>query len=411
MKPKTRPKPGPRFGVPIDSNEDDQRQTWAEFMASLPDDEAKQTLEKPATLASNAVQAKFSSAKPPRNLPLIFCKSVRPILSNLSLVKGLLASTGMAILFGHPGCGKSFAAIDLGCHVALGWDWAGRKVTQGAVVYLAAEGGRGVQNRIAAFKKHHGVDDFPFALIPCPIDLQAAQGDVNALSQSIQQVASHYRNRVALIIVDTLSKTFGAGKENSDDMAGYVNNCQTIATEHDCCVIAVHHRPKDALSSEPRGHSSLKGGVDTVLMIDGADIKRVTVGKQKDAEEAPPFNFKLLSVTIGHDVDGDAVTSCVVQFCDAAEPADEPSSDQLEAVKNIIASGEWRHHRNAGAQWAGTAIITALGLEGESVTMRAERILAKWIESGDLIKVLKRDTMKGRDVPFVEVSLANWKQS
>lgn len=390
-------------------------QSWAEFMASVPDDEPNEpTLEKPATVAGNVIEAEFPQApqaKPARNLPLIFCKSVRPILSNLSLVKGLLASSSLAVLFGHPGCGKSFAAIDLGCHVALGWDWAGRKVTQGAVVYLAAEGGRGVQNRIAAFKKHHRVHDFPFALIPCPIDLQAADGDVNALSQSIQEVAAHYRKNVALIIVDTLSKTFGAGKENSDDMAGFVNNCQTIATQHDCCVIAVHHRPKDALSSEPRGHSSLKGGVDTVLMIDGGDIKRVSVGKQKDAQEAPPFNFKLHPITIGHDVDGDAVTSCIVEFCDAAEPAVEPSPDQLEAVKNIIANGEWRHHRNAGAQWAGTAIINALGLGGESVTTRAERILAKWIASGDLIKVLKRDATKGRDVPFVELPLPNRKKS
>ncbi len=56
------------------------------------------------------------------------------------LVKNLLASTGLAVIWGAPKCGKSFWAVDLGLHVALGWEYRGRRVQQATVVYAALEG-------------------------------------------------------------------------------------------------------------------------------------------------------------------------------------------------------------------------------------------------------------------------------
>jgi hypothetical protein len=80
----------------------------------------------------------------------------------------------------------------------------------------------------------------------------------------------------------------------------------------------VHHRPKDTDSTDPRGHSSLKGGVDTVLLIESGSPRRISVTKQKDAEFASDMAFNLRSVDLGNDEDGDAVTSCVIEMTDAA---------------------------------------------------------------------------------------------
>jgi hypothetical protein len=55
------------------------------------------------------------------------------------LVKGLLAITGLAVIWGPPKCGKSFWAADLGLHIALGRDYRGHKVQQAPVVYVALE--------------------------------------------------------------------------------------------------------------------------------------------------------------------------------------------------------------------------------------------------------------------------------
>jgi hypothetical protein len=71
------------------------------------------------------------------------------------LVKNLLASTGLAVIWGPPKCGKSFWALDLGLHIALGWEYRGRRVQQAHVVYVALEGQHGFPARIEAFRRHH----------------------------------------------------------------------------------------------------------------------------------------------------------------------------------------------------------------------------------------------------------------
>ena len=47
------------------------------------------------------------------------------------LVKGLLQSTGLAVVWGEPKCGKSFWTFDLLMHVSLGRLYRGRRVTAG----------------------------------------------------------------------------------------------------------------------------------------------------------------------------------------------------------------------------------------------------------------------------------------
>lgn len=259
-------------------------------------------------------------------LPLEWFCDVEPILTDLWLVKRLLPSIGLALVYGHPGSGKTFWILDVGLHVALGWPWGGRRVRQGLVIYVAAEGVAGLRNRVAAFRRHHGITDrIPFAIVPCSIDLQGPDADVNILAETIRAAAIEANARPALIVVDTLSKTFGAGKENSDDMAGYVANCGRIAAEFECCVAPVHHRPKDAESTEPRGHGSLKGGVDTVILIEAGQTKRAEITKQKDGEVGERILFNLKVVELGNDEDLEPVTSCIVELTDqdltrAADP-------------------------------------------------------------------------------------------
>ncbi len=245
-------------------------------------------------------------------LPIEWFEDITPVLNGQWLIKQLIPSTGIAVMYGHPGSGKTFLALDMAFHVALGLDWFGKRVMQGCVIYVGAEGLAGLRNRITAFRKDRGIDGAPFALIPTPIDLQAPDADVTRLADAVRTACARYNARPALIVVDTLSKTFGGGKENTDDMASYVANCGRLAAEFDCCVMPVHHRPKDAESEEPRGHGSLKGGADTVILVEAGATKKIRVTKQKDAEIGAAILFNLRAVPLGQDEDGDEVTSCVV---------------------------------------------------------------------------------------------------
>ena len=79
---------------------------------------------------------------------------------------------GMALIYGSPGAGKSFLALDIALRIAAGWTIDGRAVKQGPVIYVAAEGQTGMRNRIAAFEKHFAIETrLPFVLVPCAVDL------------------------------------------------------------------------------------------------------------------------------------------------------------------------------------------------------------------------------------------------
>jgi hypothetical protein len=266
------------------------------------------------------------SSRGSRDLPIEWGEEVEPKLTGLWLVYRTLPQVGLALIFGHPGSGKTFLALDIAAHVALGWPWWNMDVRKGVAVYVSAEGQNGARNRIAAFKRHHEITGaFPLALVPCAIDLFDPAADRTRLAATVRRAAERYGTAPALIVVDTISKTLGAGKENTDDMATYMANCGWLADEFQCCVMPVHHRPKDQESREPRGHSSLRGGLDTVILVEGGKSKRATITKQRDDEERALGMFTLRVHELGIDEKGRPVTSCTVEPTDVdLDPAADP---------------------------------------------------------------------------------------
>ena len=70
------------------------------------------------------------------------------------LVHNLLGDGDASVMYGKPGDGKSVLAEDLALHVAAGRLWHGRKVKQGAVVFIALERRKLVERRAIAFRKN-----------------------------------------------------------------------------------------------------------------------------------------------------------------------------------------------------------------------------------------------------------------
>ena len=71
------------------------------------------------------------------------------------LVKGLIPVPGLSVIWGAPKSGKSFWVFDLVMHVALGWEYRGRRVHKGPVVYCCFEGQSGVKARVEAFRQRY----------------------------------------------------------------------------------------------------------------------------------------------------------------------------------------------------------------------------------------------------------------
>lgn len=223
------------------------------------------------------------------------------------LIKGLIASTGLSVIWGPPKCGKSFMATDLGMHIALGWDYRGHKVQQAPVVYIALEGRHGFPARVEAFRRHHGVDVAPFYLLSASLDLVAKSG------QLIISIKAQLReNLPGVIFLDTLNRSLVGSESKDEDMARFLAAAEKVAQELSCAVVIVHHCGIDA--SRPRGHTSLSGAVESQLKVERGQTSEVivTVELAKDFAEGTEIISRLERVELGTDADGDPITSLVV---------------------------------------------------------------------------------------------------
>lgn len=247
-------------------------------------------------------------------------EDIEAALGGAYLIKGLLDEGAMSVIYGPSNSGKTFFALDLVYHIAGGIEWRGRRVTQGSVLYLAAEGGRGVLNRIVALKMEHNAKSLPLAVKRAGLDLLRAEADLQTiyrLSRAVQEAA---RDMPHIIVIDTLSRVMAGGDENSAaDMTALIRNIDAIRAATGAHIMLVHHTGKDAARGA-RGHSSLRAATDTEIEVQNEEGERAAqVQKQREHEGNETFAFSLKAVTLGTDQDGDEVTSCIVEVADSEE--------------------------------------------------------------------------------------------
>jgi hypothetical protein len=245
-----------------------------------------------------------------RRFPLVPFNQLVVGRSSAYLVKGLIPRVGIAVVWGPPKCGKSFWTFDLAMHSALGWDYRGRRVVSGTVVYCAFEGAEGFKARATAFRQQHNIDPdaaVPFYLVPLRLDLVK---DHRGLIASIREQIGD-TNPVS-VTLDTLNRSLAGSESSDEDMTAYLNAADAIREAFGCVVIIVHHCGVDG--TRPRGHTSVTGTADVQLAVkrDAADNVLVTVEHMKDGPEGDVIGSRLERVELVTDEDGDPITSCVI---------------------------------------------------------------------------------------------------
>jgi hypothetical protein len=119
-----------------------------------------------------------------------------------------------------------------------------------------------------------------------------------------------------LIVIDTLAHAMPNMDENAPaDMSALVAACDELRRLTRCAVLLVHHSGKDASRGE-RGHSSLRGALDTSIEVvresESGSARHWQVRKAKDGADGRKAHFELREVTFGTDDEGDELSSCVV---------------------------------------------------------------------------------------------------
>lgn len=191
-------------------------------------------------------------------------------------------------LVGKPGHGKSFVMIDQAGCVATGTDWHGNPVTMGRVLYLVAEGARGIKKRVRAWERAYGTKMTGVDFLPVPV--QATNRTAWATL-----VALAAKRRYAMVILDTQARvTVGIEENSNKEMGEFVHQAEKLRSAAGACVVIVHHIGRNGDTG--RGATTLDGALTTIMKAskDGS-VVTLECQKNKDAEEWPKLEFELVA--------------------------------------------------------------------------------------------------------------------
>lgn len=272
---------------------------------------------------------------------LVWAGDIVTDLSNDYLIKNLLDRGSMSVVYGESNSGKSFFAIDMAMMIASGTRWRNRNTRSGIVLYVAAESPKSVERRVKAMMDNVSLNGDPkLVIMRDSIDLLDKDGDTTRLIALCKELEQEHGEPVEIVILDTLARSMAGGNENSfEDMSAVVGHGDEIRLKTGAHVMYIHHSGKDAAKGA-RGHSSLKAATDTEIEVrsgetNGAKVHTAEVIKQRDHEIGEQYHFSLKQVLIGHDQDGDPVTTCVVEKSDVGAPRKSNRKATLSKTQKI----------------------------------------------------------------------------
>lgn len=224
------------------------------------------------------------------------------------LIDQVVGKGDIGVIYGKPGCGKTFVGIDMIMAACTGSLWAMRFAVAGRlnVAYCAGEGISGLPARFKAAAHHHGVTKLPnftfFKTVP-----QLFSSEEESTIATIRQFVTEWKARqeqgqaepLDLIFIDTLhTATVAADENSSQDMGKVLHACRWASNELGCAVVLVHHTTKDGASE--RGSSSLRGAADFMIEVrrvsESGTRATMLCSKLKDGEQWPAQGLDLVSI-------------------------------------------------------------------------------------------------------------------
>ncbi len=268
---------------------------------------------------SEIVEKFTTPVEPQRRFKLVRFDQIQLPTDPAYLVKGLIPREGLCVAWGPPKCGKTFWAYDVAMHIACGWQYRGRKVNRGPVIYVVCEGERGLGARTEAYRQEHDTSGAEFYLLSTRLDL------VGEYETLISDIAAQVERPVT-VVIDTLNRSIRGSESRDEDMGDYLKAADAIRDAFSCTIIVIHHCGIEG--SRPRGHTSLTGACDAQIAVKKGQDGIITCALEymKDGPEGDEIHSRLRVVDVGHDSEGDVISSCII------EPV-EPPTEQARGPK------------------------------------------------------------------------------
>lgn len=219
------------------------------------------------------------------------------------IIDGHIEADSLDLIFGEPGCGKSFVSIDMACCVATGTPWHGHEVKKGLVIYIAGEGHNGLAKRFKAwsidrqvslagaplFKSHRAAQLYDMSVA---VDVAAA----------VQEVSEQVGEPPRLIIIDTVARNMGGDENSTQDMNQFIEHIDALLRHpYKAAVLLIHHSGK-ASPGQARGSTALRGALDAEFQVEMDDTTKMIQmrnRKMKDGEVPADKAFAIKKVGLG----------------------------------------------------------------------------------------------------------------
>lgn len=219
------------------------------------------------------------------------------------LIEGMLNKSSIVWLSGKYGTYKTFLALAWACSVATGTPWEGHEIHGAApVVYVAAEGARGLRARLSAWEKHFNRGERTKDLIVTEKGVDPrSTADTDCLIRKVKETGA------ALVVFDTMHRCMPGLDENSNtDFGAMFGELERIKNETGATVLVLHHTGHSG--DRARGASSIEQDADDAYVIslktanpddNGPHVPRVLIRrKSKEGEADEKFRLQLVKVPV-----------------------------------------------------------------------------------------------------------------
>lgn len=265
-----------------------------------------------------------------------------PSMQTDYVVKDWFYRRETSLVYGPSNVGKSAFAGMIGRAVVRGSGVLGARVQHGLVVHVAAEAPKSILDRTTAYEINKDAAVHPYLVRQAAVDF-SDEAEVGMFLQELRHLGERHNADIALVIVDTLSRSIGIADENAaGEMTRVVTQLERVARDIHAHVMCVHHTGKDA-DRGGRGSSALRSAVDTEVRLAPQDegSVRVSCDKQRNEAKPAPRAFRLDAVTLGEDQDGDPRTTVVAletepSASEKQKQARGAQSDHYAVIRTVI---------------------------------------------------------------------------
>ena len=287
-----------------------------------------------------------------------YCELGQTTKAKTFVIDGVMAAGESSYTVAKPDSGKSVIKLDMDFHIAAGLDWHGYRVTRGLAVNFAFERYDLQLRRGMALRQHHSdvEPNIPLVVVGGKFDLHGNLRDAMRMVDLINYLQDDYKTVLRSATLDTLTKSFGRGKQNSsEDMKAYFDSVahllEKFPTAH--CTI-VHHE----------GHSTerAKGAIDLDGLVDAShrvvrkgELFRLECdGANDGGASGTLLTYGMKSVEVA-DADGNKFTAPIVFKAADTEKFAAALSERAKEKVGVTAKRELMD------------ILTELSADGRSV--------------------------------------------